>query len=242
MLVLLRIIFALALWYVVRKVHENARFNPEPDLVNAGYLAIGVLVGILNAVVWAPFLGAKVSEPLTEVMTTATFVHSKNRLLQLIYWLQERRYRGLTLLFCFLEGIRHPWLPAAFVIGLRNAPPGSWWERIYAREVFRFNNTQNCVQAYEALKRHGLNPGSHAKAEINLVLFALNKEARPDPEIINVPAARRSAPVKRNPRIQLFELPAPASAVASLPDCSGQESGTSPGDSPLNRKPNPGGG
>lgn len=235
MLIILRILFAFGLWYFYSQARTNAQLHPDTgDIANAGYLALCVIMAILNAVVWAPFLGARISEPITGALTSGAVADHRNRLLQLIYWLQEHHCRRLTLLACFLEGIRYPWLPSAFVIGFKNAPPGSWWEKIFAREVFRFNNTQNCVVAYQALKRHGIHPGSHRNAEISLVLLALEREPRPDAEIIPLPAAPKTMPVKRDSRIQLFEMDGPARTGKSAPTSGGR-----PKEQARNEPPNP---
>jgi hypothetical protein len=91
MLVILRIIFGGALWYMIVQVRENAQLHPDTgDLANAGYLAICVALGILNAIVWAPFVGARISEPLTGALTAGAFIDQKNRLLQLIRWFERR--------------------------------------------------------------------------------------------------------------------------------------------------------
>jgi hypothetical protein len=220
MLIILRIVFALGLVYFIGKVQENARLNPENvDLINAGYLAVCVFMAILNAIVWAPFLGGKISDPITDALTTGTAIDQRNQVLRLIYWLQQRGHRRLTLCFCFLEGIRRPSFPGAFVIGFKNTRRGSWLEKIFAREVFRFSNTQNCLLAYEALKRHGVQPGPHPSPEVNLLLLALYKPAKPEPEIVNVPSAPQKMPLRRNPRIRLFEAaeptPNPADTAAA---------------------------
>jgi hypothetical protein len=72
--------------------------------------------------------------------------------------------------------VRHPWRPAPFVIGMKNARPGSWLEHVYAREVYRFTNVDNCVRAYQVLRRHGRTPGPHARDEVNRLTAALEKE------------------------------------------------------------------
>ena len=71
-------------------------------------------------------------------------------------------------------------MPSAFVIGLKNARPGSWLEKVFAREVFRFHNTQHCIQAYLALKRHGIDPRPHPNQEINVALLSLDRPDRPE--------------------------------------------------------------
>lgn len=206
MLILLRIIFGAAFVYTVRLLWENARGNPETgDLLNAFYIALVVLLAIPNAIVWAPFLGGKISDPLTGVITKGTYAERRNYLLRLVYGLQERRLRRLTLLACFLEGIHHPDRPTAFVIGLKNAKPGSWLEKVFAREVFKYDNAQNCIQAHAALKRHGIDPGPHRNPEINIVLISLQRSVKPAPETLAVSPAPPSPPLQRNPQIRLFE-------------------------------------
>lgn len=207
MLFSLRIIFGAGFWYGIHLATENARLNPQTgDLANAFYLALCVVLGICNALVWAPVLGTALSNPITEVLTKSTYIDRKNNVLRLIYWLESHRCRRLTLLFCFLEGIRRPWMPGQFVIGLRNAKPGSWLEKVFAQAVFKFDNVQHCVVAYDALKRQGIDPGAHSKSEINLVLFSLEKSVKADPEKLPVPSAPPITHLKRNPRIQLFEM------------------------------------
>jgi hypothetical protein len=206
MLVILRIIFGAALIY---ELMEGARSAPGAtqagDLTGAFFMAVCVILGVLNALVWAPYIGAKVSGPLTHTITESTYVEGGQWVLRLLRWLEARGYRRAALCCAFWEGVRHPANPSAFVIGLRNARQGSWLEKIYAREVFRFENTQNCVQAYLALKRHGIDPRPHAKQEINIVLLSLDRTPRPEAEVIEVPTASKPEPLKRNPQIRLFK-------------------------------------
>jgi hypothetical protein len=206
MLIALRILLGAALLY---EMVEGAKTAPgvvreAGDLTGAFYLAVCVGLAILNAVVWAPFLGAKVSGPLTGVITESTYVERINWVLRLIRWLENRGWRRLVLGLCFLEGVRHPAAPTAFVTGLKHARPESWLEKVFAREVFRFNNTQNCVQAYLALKRHGIDPRPHPSQEVNIVLLSMERPPRPEAGIIAVPAASNTPALKRNPRIRLF--------------------------------------
>jgi hypothetical protein len=219
MLIILRIIFGAAFVYAVQLLWNNAQANPQTgDLSNAFYISMVVLLALPNAMVWAPYFGAKLSDPLTGVMTNGTFVERKNYLLRLIYALQERGYRRLTLVICFLEGIHYPDRPTAFVIGLKHAKPGSWLEKVFAREVFRFDNAQNCIQAYNALKRHGIDPGIHRNPEINLVLISLHRSVKPEAEKLAVPTAPPPAPLERNPRIRLFAASTPGAVRKGPPD------------------------
>ncbi|MEO8426835.1 MAG: hypothetical protein ABI651_06960 [Verrucomicrobiota bacterium] len=228
MLVILRIIFGAALWYMIVEVRENAQLHPDTgDLANAGYLAICVTLGLLNAIVWAPFVGARISEPITRTLTGGAFIDHKNRFLQLIRWCERRGYRRIALFLCFLEGVRQPWMPTAFILGFNNSKPRSWFENIYAREVFRFNSTQNCVLAYDALKRHGINPRPHPNPEVELALLALERHVRLEPDKLVLPPAPQITSLQRNPRIRIFEMEIPSERTGpfaqSAPAATGPE-------------------
>jgi hypothetical protein len=234
-LIALRIVFGAALAYGFSKVWQNEQTAPQTgDLVNAFYLAVCVILAMANAVVWAPYFGDRVSGPLTGVMTTGTYVDRKNLLLSLIHWLERRRLRRLTRWFCFLEGVHHPERPAAFVIGLKHATKGSWLEKVYALELFRFDNAQNCLLAYEALRRHRIDPRPHHNPGVNMLLLSLEREARPTPEPVPVPSAPPAAALKRDRRIKLFDMDAPAAAAADPARGSdtGQEEASAPTDAP----------
>jgi hypothetical protein len=205
MLIILRIIFGAAL---VHELVQAGRSVPSShiagDTTGAAYLVVCVILALLNAIVWAPYLGEKISSPLTGTITKSTYVERRNPVLRLIRWLDARDYRLPTVLLCFLEGVRHPKLPAAFVIGFKRARTGSWLEKIFAREVFRFSNTQHCIEAYLALKRHGIDPRPHHVQEVNVALLSVEREARLDPEDIPLPRDKEQPPLKRNPGIKLF--------------------------------------
>jgi len=213
-LIALRILFGAALAYGFSKIWQNEQTAPQTgDLANAFYLAVCVVLAIANAVVWAPYFGDRVSGPLTGMITRGTYADRKNLLLHLIHWLERRRFRRLTRWFCFLEGVHHPEQPAAFVIGLKHAAKGSWLEKVYALALFRFDNSQNCLLAYEALRRHHIDPRPHHNPEVNMLLLSLEREVRPEPEVVSVPLAL-PVTLKRDPRIRLFDMDPPAAAAA----------------------------
>ena len=215
MLGLLRILFGVGLVFAFQKVVENAQAAPETgDLANAFYLAVCVALAIANAVVWAPYFGEKISDPLTGVITRSTYIERKHFLLDLVRWLDSRGARRLALMVSFLEGVQHPDWPTAFVIGLKNAKPGSWLEKVFAREVFRFDNAQNCERAYQALRRHGIDPRPHHNPEINLLFVSIEREVKPVPGKLIVPPAPELPPPRRNRRIRLFDGADPPKAKA----------------------------
>lgn len=219
MLVLLRIVFGTALLYEMMEGAKSAPGTGEAgDLTGAAYLAVCLVLGILNALVWAPYLGIKVAGPLTGVFTGGEYVERTNWVMRLVRRCDARRWRRLTVALSFWEAVRHPSSPAPYVTGFRNARPGSWLEKVFAREVFRFNNTQNCVEAYLALKRHGLDPRPHRSQEVNIVLLSLERPPRREAEIVPVPSAAPPPPLQRNPRIRLFKTPGEDLTAAHAPE------------------------
>jgi hypothetical protein len=206
MLIILRILFGVALAWDFQKVVENADAAPMTgDLTNAFYLAVGVLLAIANAVVWAPYFGERISDPITGTITRSTYVGRRHYLLDLLRWADAKGYRRCAIVLCFMEGVLRPDWPTAFVVALKNARPGSWLEKVFALEVFRFDNAQNCMLAYRALQGHGIDPRPHHNAEINLLFVSLEREVRPEPTKLAVPPAPDLPRPRRNRRIKLFE-------------------------------------
>lgn len=216
MLVILRIIFGIAFLWIIKEGTAFAEANPESgDLTSAGHVAIAVILAIANAAVWAPWIGERISDPLTGTITRSTYVERTNWLLKLLFWAQDHGWRRLVVFLAFLEGVHHPERPVAFVVGLKHAKPGSWLEKVYAREIYRFDNAQNCIEAYKALKRRGLEPGRHHNPEVNMVLMSIDRQAKPDPAKLVVPAFAGPPPLKRNRRIKLFPSAEPDSASSA---------------------------
>ena len=210
MLSLFRLLFTGALIYGVVAAVRNAHSAPQAgDLVNAFWVAWCVVAGLFAALTWAPLVGEKVANPITGIMTSAVYVERKNWLMRLVRWFEGRRQSRLVRWLCFVEGMRHPWLPTPFITGMNHCAPGSWLERAFAREVYRFNNIKHVVQAHEVLRRHGVTPPPHANAEVNVVLLSLHKAVTPPRPPLPVPAAP-PPPLQRNTRIRLFnDAPAP---------------------------------
>src|SRR5690349_7821583 len=113
-------------------------------------LGYGLAGAVVMAILWAPVNGEKLSDPITSTLTQETSLPPQtNQLIRWITWLQIRGYHRPALLLVFVEGIRHPDLPQPALLGLRSVRPGSLLERWFAREVYKFNNVQNCLHAYK---------------------------------------------------------------------------------------------
>src|SRR5205823_8625955 len=202
--ILLRIIFCALIYWAFREARMNAQINPTSgDLSNAFWVAAVVILAIANAVAWAPYFGEKLADPLTGATVDAEYKEPRKLLLKLIRFCEKRGHKSLVTYLCFIQGVRTPMLPTAFVIGMNNARPGSWLEKVYAREVFKFSNAQHCTKAFEILKRRGIDPRPHASPCINLVLLSGEHEVKPPPPPMAVPEAPPPPKLERNPRIDI---------------------------------------
>jgi hypothetical protein len=203
MLVLLRIIFGGALAAAFALAIQASDRNVAGDVTPGFYLSVCLILGLANAIVWAPWVGEKLAAPLDTMYTGAGSPMPTNTWLRFAHWCAAKGHRRLAVLLAFAEGVRHPDLPGAFIVGLHNAKPGSWLEKIFAREVYRFHNVQNAVHAWEVLRRHGIEPPPHPNKEVNATLLSLMHRHQPESRVLPVPEAPEP-PLKRNPRIQLF--------------------------------------
>jgi hypothetical protein len=191
-------------WSLAKAVLRESEISGGDMVFLIGYALAGAVV---MAILWAPVIGEKLSDPLTSTLTRETSLPPRtNNLVRWITWLQHRGYHRPALLLIFIEGIRHPDLPQPALLGLRSVRPGSFLEKCLAKEVYKFNNVQNCLYAYRILtERHGLTPPLHKHPEVNLALMSLNREPPPEPAKIELKPTAEPAPPPRNPRIKLFE-------------------------------------
>jgi hypothetical protein len=206
-LIALRIFFGAAFLFICGEAIANARAAPMTgDLRNAYYLVLCVVLGLANAAVWAPYFGEKLSEPITNMLTQGSHAEDRNALLDLLFRLQDRGHRRLTVLFALIEGLHHPARPTAFLIGLRNAQPGTWSEFYFARKVFAFDNAQHCLEAFRVLRKYGIDPRPHRDPEVNTVLMAYERQVKPDPAQLPVFPAPSPSRLKRDHRIRLSSV------------------------------------
>ncbi len=170
-------------------------------------LGYGLAGAVVMAIVWAPVIGEKLSDPVTSTLTQETSLPPQtNQLVRWITALQRRGFHRPALFLVFLEGIRHPDLPQPALLGLRSVRPGSFLEKCFAREVYRFNNVQNCLHAYKILRdRHRVTPPLHKHPEVNLAIMNLNRQPPPAPETVPLKSTEPMPLPERNPRIKLFE-------------------------------------
>jgi hypothetical protein len=169
-------------------------------------MAYGLFGSIVLAILWAPVIGERISAPITSTLTQETSLPSEtNAVIGCIGRLQRKGWHRLALPLIFFEGIRHPTLPLPALLGLRSARPGSFLEKLFAREVYKYNNIQNCLHAYKILKeRHNWIPPAHHQPEVNLAIMSLTREPSPEPKKYEVKTLPPPATPQRNQRIKLF--------------------------------------
>jgi len=171
----------LSLGALLYGVYEVARTSPADlrtaDLTHAFWLAYCVILGLVSGLLWVPVFAERLLGAPTDEVKNPGLADPPGRLLGLIRRLDARGCSRLARWLCFVEGVRHPWRPAPFVIGMKNARPGTWLERVYAREVYRFTNVDNAVRAYQVLRRHGCAPGLHPRDEVNRLTATLKQGA-----------------------------------------------------------------
>ena len=205
MLFLFRVFLTGGFLWLLGELGRAGPASVDTDITQAGYFAAAVVVGLAAACTWAPLIGRAVADPITGMMTDGSVYSTKGGANRWILWAVERRHRRLALTLCFLQGVRTPHQPAPMVIGMEQARAGSWLEKIFAREVWRFSNVHHCLRAYDFLRyRHQEEPGSHPHSEINLALMARLREPRPALEPLAVPPAPPPPPLVRRPSIRLF--------------------------------------
>lgn len=203
MIVLLRILFGAGLLAVMFFALQESDRNIAGDVTPGFYLAVGLVLALANAIVWASWIGERIAGPLDSMYVGKGASASPNLLLRLAQRADARKHRRLALLLAFIEGVRHPDFSGAFLVGMRNARPGTWLEKVFAREVYRFDGLDNCIRAHGILKQHGIKPPPHRNKEVSGVLLSLDHRGRPPAEILPVPKAPE-VELQRNPRIRLF--------------------------------------
>jgi len=203
-LIFIRIPLTLLFGYALAKALVRCPELSGGDMVFL--LGFTLLGAVIMSLVWAPVIGEKLSDPLTSALNQETSLPPQaNRLVQWIGALQRRRWHRLALLLVFVEGIRHPTQPQPALLGLRSVRPGSFLERCLAREVYKYNNIQNCLCAYKILtERHGVSPPVHQHPEVNLAIMGLNRQPLAEPAKLQLKRPVPPSPPERNRRIKLF--------------------------------------
>ncbi len=205
MLVLFRIIFTGLFLWLMSHAARGAQANLSDDVGNAGSFALAVVVGLVAGLTWAPVLGEVLSGPMTGLMTDGSVSEDRTWFIRAARRCEARGWRLAAVLLAFWDAVLRPKMPAAYVVGMNNARPGGWFEKVFAREVWKFNNIANCVRAHDILKlRHDLDPGAHREPEVNIALVAHLREPTKTPPPMAVPAAGPAPLPARNARIQLF--------------------------------------
>ena len=174
-MILLRIIVT-GSWAGCFIVAARAAGSSSGDFTALGCMVVGILLSIGMSAVWTPMIADFLCGPLLSVIDDCTYVESKSRLNGWIDWASRNKYYSLLVFLCLLKGFLRPEIPTAFLKGLKHSKPGSWAQKVLARRVYRFNNTQNSLRAAKVLEEHGEKPRWHHNPEVVLSLMREEKE------------------------------------------------------------------
>ena len=191
-------------WFLYRALTTDSELSSGQFI---GLTLYALLGAVFISTLWAPVIGERISDPLTGTLTQETSLPpDSNALVRWIRYFQRKGFHRVALLLVFVEGIRHPDLPQPALLGLRSVREGSFLERVFAFEVYRYNNIQNCLHAHKILtERHNTVPPLHKHPEVNLAIMNLNREPHREPVKFQVKTPEeKPPPPPRNPRIRLF--------------------------------------
>ncbi|MCB1126395.1 MAG: hypothetical protein KDM81_07865 [Verrucomicrobiae bacterium] len=211
MIAVLRILFGAGLGGVLFLALRESNQNIAGDVTPGFYLAVGLILALANAIVWASWIGERIAGPLDSMYVGKGTPASPHLGLRLAQKAAARGHRRLAVFLAFIEGVRHPDFSGPFIVGMRNARPGGWLEKVFAREVYRFDGVDNCVRAYTILKQRGIKPPPHRNKEISGVLLSLEHQGKPPAAALPVPKAPE-VELQRNPRIRLYTRKEPEDA------------------------------
>jgi hypothetical protein len=234
MFAFLRILFPSLYLLCLHWGSRAATANPSGiiTLFEISCICACLLLALATGLVWAPFVGEKLAQPVTDMLTGGAGQEYETVVLRWARWAGLGGRPRLCLWLCHLEGLDHPTWPAAFVLGLNHAAAGTWHEGYFARRVYEFENVHNCARAHAILERRGEPPPPHPHPEIRLRLERFHALPPADRAPLLLTPAELPPALQRNPRIQLFEgvdllagapvVPAPrsgppAAVVAGVP-------------------------
>jgi hypothetical protein len=173
------------------------------------------VTGVVLAILWAPVIGERMSDPLTAQFTEDTGVVPSNRLTRWILACHAKRNHRAALALCLLEGLRKPHALHPLLLGIQSVKPGSRLERMFALEIYQHNHVAHCIRARDILlSRHHVRVPPHPDVGVERILRCL--ETKPQSPTQTVPLIPGVPPpiVQRNPNIQLFE---PGASAAYAP-------------------------
>jgi hypothetical protein len=203
----LRILFPAAFILCLLEGAEMSRSAANLwDVEGLFYALLALLMAMGAGMVWAPWIGEKIADPLTNMLTSGDTIEGDHPVTKLVNALLLRGWRRTALAVCFLETLRHEHAPTIAWIALQNSPPGSWLEREFAWTVYRHHNAAHCVAAHRILRRHGIKPGPHVDPMVMLFIQADEQQPKAAHPPVELPPAPAPPGLQRDPRIRLFEL------------------------------------
>jgi hypothetical protein len=213
MLTLFRLIYTAGyIWFAGTRLME---LRGSTILWGSWVLIELTVTGLVLAVLWAPVIGEKLSDPLTGTFLKDTGVVPNNLLTRWILKCQAKGLHRAALVICLWEGLRKPHALHPLLLGIQSVAPGSRLERLFAWEIYQHNHVAHCIRARDILRdRHHVQVPPHQDSHVEHILRF--QQDKPETAIKTIDLSPGTPPpkVQRNPNIQLFD---PGSAVAFSP-------------------------
>lgn len=180
------------IWAIHHAIQLSETTNMQrADFPEIGFsMAVLLVLGLLNAIVWTPYIGAKIADPISGMFTRSSFSWNRSKIYKYILKLESRNKYKTAAWVAYFYGFRRPNEPEIFYSGMRNAMPDSYLQKYFAQRVYHFLNARRCLEAYSILKSLGWEPARHREQSINrliMVHFAEKKQELPKFQIPNIP-------------------------------------------------------
>lgn len=230
MVIILRFLLpGLFVWCLLQGAQEAGSGASAWELNGFGYLVMALFLALGSAIVLAPFIGEKIAEPLTQVLTAGDVPELEDASAKLAAIMFKRGWRITALAYCLTHSLQSSKSPMIPWLGLQNSRPGSWLEREFAWSVYGFNHALRCIEAYRVLQRHGIRPPVHPDPMVAVYIKSSEQMPKDSGPPVPLPEPAKPPGLQRDPRIRLFDMtedPPPEPSVVAG-DASRPVNGTS---------------
>lgn len=207
MVIILRFLLpGLFVWCLLQGAQEAGSGASAWELNGFGYLVMALFLALGSAIVLAPFIGEKIAEPLTQVLTAGDVPELEDASAKLAAIMFKRGWRITALGYCLTHSLQSSKSPMIPWLGLQNSRPGSWLEREFAWSVYGFNHALRCIEAYRVLQRHGIRPPVHPDPMVAVYIKSSEQMPKDSGPPVPLPEPAKPPGLQRDPRIRLFDM------------------------------------
>ncbi len=206
MLFLCRLVFGgCMIWSIHLAIQLSNRTNMQrAELPEIGFsMAVLLVLALLNAIVWAPYIGAKIADPIAGMFTRSSFSWHRSKIYKHILRLEHKKKYKTAAWTAYFYGLMRPNEPEVFYSGMQNSVPSSYLQKYFAEKVYQFLNARRCLEAYTILKSLGWEPVRHREQSINRLIMVHFSQKRERPSKLELLSAPPLSTLARNVNITL---------------------------------------